>query len=270
MAFGQISVNIIFSCTFRVRCPIIVVIDSLAAQTSSRETLINSLLVSQQRLRDVLVKVEKRILPSFLALALLSSAVGCSPRRGTTVDPLPQPIFRTDTPSTQTNPGGGWSPRPSRREPWAVANTSNRWKYIIVHHSATAGGGASRFDQAHRNNGWDELGYHFVIGNGSDTSDGKIEVGDRWRKQKHGAHCRVDPNDSNEYNKHGIGICLVGNFNQTRPTRKQMQSLIRLTRGLLRDTGLRPSAVHYHKDFDSTECPGRSFPYREFERALRN
>ena len=192
--------------------------------------------------------------------------MGCSPRRGTTVNPLPDPIFIESTKPTTINPSGGGT----RREPWTVARLENRWKYIIVHHSATSSGGARAFDRAHRNNGWDELGYHFVIGNGTDTLDGQLEVGDRWRKQKHGAHTRVDINDDNRYNMHGIGICLVGDFSRQRPSRKQMAELIRLTKGLLRDTHLRPSAVSYHKDFDSTECPGRNFPYREFQRALRN
>ena len=44
---------------------------------------------------------------------------------------------------------------------------------IVIHHSATDRGGAKAFDEYHRKkNGWDELGYHFVIGNGTDTPDG--------------------------------------------------------------------------------------------------
>lgn len=217
------------------------------------------------------MKTEKRILPAFFVLLTLSSmmGMGCSPRRGTTINPLPDPIYRDTNTGTNIRPTDGGT-RTSETEPWTVARLSNRWTYIIVHHSATSGGGASRFDKAHRNNGWDELGYHFVIGNGTDTRDGQIEVGYRWTIQKHGAHCRVDPNDSNEYNEHGIGICLVGDFDHTRPSRAQMEALVRLTKGLLRDTHLRPSAVHYHRDFDNTECPGRYFPYREFEREIRN
>ena len=45
-----------------------------------------------------------------------------------------------------------------------------------------------RMDQA---KGWDELGYHFVIGNGTDTRDGQVEVGSRrdlymrlWRHER--------------------------------------------------------------------------------------
>ena len=53
------------------------------------------------------------------------------------------------------------------------------WKYIIIHHSDTPYGGAARFDLAHRERGWAMLGYDFVIGNGTDTRNGLIEVGPR-------------------------------------------------------------------------------------------
>ena len=252
-----------------VRCPIIVITDSLGTETSSRKTKPIS---HQQGLRDVLVIVKKWILTPLLSLAMFSSMVGCGAKRGLTVDPPVDPVFINGTSRVPSYPPRIGIRRPGRAstEPWTVSNLSNRWRYIIVHHSATASGGAKRFDAAHKNKGWDELGYHFVIGNGSDTRDGQIEVGGRWRKQKHGAHCRVSPYDSNEYNEHGIGICLVGDFTHRSPSRAQMRALINLTKGLLNETHLPASAVHYHKDFDSTECPGRYFPYREFERAIRN
>ena len=206
----------------------------------------------------------------------LPAVMGCGPRRTTTVDPLPDPVFlETSRPTGyRTSPTPSYSSgsrytRSSAKGPWTVSRLKNRWKYIIVHHSATENGGARRFDQSHRSKGMDELGYHFVIGNGTDTSNGRIEVGSRWYKQKHGAHCRVNPNDSNEYNEHGIGICLVGNFDHGPPNRSQMQRLIYLTKGLLAYTRLPASAVHFHSDFKSTNCPGRNFPYAAFKRALR-
>lgn len=220
----------------------------------------------------------KKKFPAVIVICVIfQAAVGCGPRRSPTVNPPLDPIFRTapGTPGQAYRQGQGdsrYTPirtRPASYGPWVISNLSNRWKYIIVHHSATQAGGAQRFDRAHRNNGWDELGYHFVIGNGTDTADGQIEVGARWYQQKHGAHCRVSPNDSNEYNKHGIGICLVGDFNYAPPTRAQMQKLIYLTKGLLAYTNMPSSAVHFHRDFDSTECPGRYFPYAAYKKALR-
>jgi N-acetyl-anhydromuramyl-L-alanine amidase AmpD len=136
-----------------------------------------------------------------------------------------------------------------------------------VHHSATAVGGARRFDSYHRNgNGWDELGYHFVIGNGTDTPDGCIEVGSRWHKQKHGAHTKTP---DNYFNDHGIGICLVGDFTRARPTRKQMESLTRLTKFLSDQCRIAPTQVTTHHDVKrSTLCPGRYFDARSLRRTL--
>ena len=86
------------------------------------------------------------------------------------------------------------------------------------------------FDKEHRAKGWDGVGYHFVIGNGTNTGDGQIEVAPRWPIQKWGAHAKTP---DNRYNEYGIGICLVGNFDTARPTAKQMQSLEKLVAYLM-------------------------------------
>jgi hypothetical protein len=106
----------------------------------------------------------------------------------------------------------------------------------------------------HRAKGWDELGYDFVIGNGTDTSDGLIEVGPRWTKQKIGAHAKTPDNRFNEF---GIGICLVGNFEVERPTPAQVRSLTRLVAYLMRTYQISPDRVLGHGDTKPTECPGR-------------
>ena len=61
----------------------------------------------------------------------------------------------------------------------------NRWKYTIVHNSGTRQGNARIFDYYHRHvrkmpNG---LAYHFVIGNGTSSGNGQIEIGNRWVRQ---------------------------------------------------------------------------------------
>jgi hypothetical protein len=140
---------------------------------------------------------------------------------------------------------------------WIPAAPSDRWKCIVIHHSATEVGGADRFDRAHRGKGWDELGYHFVIGNGSDTGDGRVEVGSRWASQKHGAHCK-SPGDF--FNDHGIGICLVGNFDRHPPSPNQMRSLETLVRHLCRTYGIPPARLYVHGGVTGkTRCPGEQF-----------
>ena len=94
-----------------------------------------------------------------------------------------------------------------------------RWKFVIVHNSGTRQGNARAFDYYHRKirrmrNG---LAYHFVIGNGTSSRNGQIEIGDRWRRQINGGHVHSD-----YMNNIGLGICLVGDFNRDQPTRAQL------------------------------------------------
>jgi len=141
---------------------------------------------------------------------------------------------------------------------WYVP-AARQWKYIVIHHSATDRGSAAAFDVAHRKRGWDELGYHFVINNGNGGPNGYVEIGGRWRKQKHGAHTGGTPD--NEYNNHGIGICAVGNFTDHLPSRAQLSALRRLTAFLTRVYGIRPENIIGHRDAPnaSTQCPGAAF-----------
>ncbi len=140
-----------------------------------------------------------------------------------------------------------------------------RWRYIVVHNSGTRQGNAKAFDFYHSkvrkmSNG---LAYHFVIGNGTSSGDGQIEVGNRWKKQINGGHVHSD-----YLNNIALGICLVGDFNQEKPTAKQLESLDELIRYLRQRTGKidgKWAVVKAHKDINPpkwpTDCPGSDFPY---------
>ena len=104
------------------------------------------------------------------------------------------------------------------------------WYWIVIHHSATPSGSEKDFDREHKEKGWDECGYHFVIGNGTNSGNGQVEIGPRWPIQKYGAHAYT-PDE--RFNQHGIGICLVGNFMVDRPTAAQMASLNKLVKYLM-------------------------------------
>jgi len=140
------------------------------------------------------------------------------------------------------------------------------WRHIVIHHSATTEGGAAAFARYHVfERGWGSLAYHFVIGNGTQTADGEIEVGPRWRRQEAGAHAGVP-----EYNEHGIGICLVGDFTVQHPTELQMHSLEALVRYLMRRDGVPARNVLGHRECPgaATECPGDNFPMDGFRRLV--
>ena len=146
---------------------------------------------------------------------------------------------------------------------------SYRWKYIVIHHSETDKGNASVFDRYHRTKRHFRhgLGYHFVICNGTyGRKDGQIEVGSRWKKQLDGAHCKAGNG-----NKIGIGICLVGSFNKSNPTPKQLESLVRVVSHLCYNYDIPLENVKGHKEMSgaNTDCPGKNFPWEKFRKALR-
>ncbi len=145
-----------------------------------------------------------------------------------------------------------------------------RWQFIVVHNSGTRQGNAAVFDYYHRHvrrmrNG---LAYPFVIGNGTSTGNGQIEVGDRWHRQINGGHVHSD-----YLNNISLGICLVGDFNRDQPTRAQLESCEELI-GYLRQrcgkTAGHDIVVRPHREMNPprwpTDCPGDAFPYSWFRR----
>jgi hypothetical protein len=140
------------------------------------------------------------------------------------------------------------------------------WYWIVIHHSATPSGSEKDFDREHKEKGWDECGYHFVIGNGTNSGNGQIEVGPRWPKQKYGAHAKTP---DNRFNEHGIGICLVGNFDVDRPTAAQMASLTKLVKYLMVTYNIPATRVLGHRDTKPTDCPGRNFNVAVVRRAVQ-
>jgi len=159
---------------------------------------------------------------------------------------------------------------------WLPANhleDKSRWQGIVIHHSASSYGCAAHEHKYHKSRGWDGLGYHFVINNGVFRNsygrpDGLVEAGYRWRGQKTGAHCRKNGDHSNYWNKHTIGICLIGNFNKTRPTERQWRSLVKLIHFLQERYNIPTSRIKGHRDVKPTDCPGRYFSFSELRRRL--
>lgn len=143
------------------------------------------------------------------------------------------------------------------------------WKYIVIHHSATKQGNAGIFDNYHRNQKRmkEGLAYHFVIGNGTKSKDGEIEIGNRWKKQIAGEHCW-----NTKMNQESIGICLVGNFDESKPTPKQIESLINLISNLQKQYHTPSDMILSHKDVDKkrTDCPGKYFPAKEIKSRLNS
>lgn len=150
------------------------------------------------------------------------------------------------------------------------AAQERHWTAIVIHHSATSTGNAQIFDRWHREgNHWDGVGYDFVIGNGSDSADGTVEVTFRWEQQREGAHCGGTP--GNWANEEAVGICLVGDFSQSPPTSAQIRALVALVRFLQQRYEIPTNRVYGHGATPGarvTECPGRQFPMARFKAEL--
>ncbi|MCA9080061.1 MAG: N-acetylmuramoyl-L-alanine amidase [Planctomycetaceae bacterium] len=138
------------------------------------------------------------------------------------------------------------------------------WKYVVLHHTATQSGDVASIDRIHKQrrdaNGepWKGIGYHFLIGNGDGMPDGAVAATFRWVEQADGAHA-----GSRDYNQYGIGICLVGNFEDHPPTPAQLAATSRLIALLRREFALTDQQILRHQDLKPTACPGRLFPFEQ-------
>ena len=150
--------------------------------------------------------------------------------------------------------------QPTAANDWKPPVATRPWKHIVLHHTATDRGSVESIHQSHlqRRDGagraWLGIGYHFVIGNGDGMPDGKIEPTFRWTKQIHGAHAGIS-----EYNQLGIGIVLIGNFEEHRPTAAQLRSARQLVHTLQRVHKIESRYVIGHGKLKNTACPGRYF-----------
>lgn len=156
---------------------------------------------------------------------------------------------RKTSPPVSARADAGWVP---------ARGIARRWDSIVIHHSASANATPQGMRDYHMNvRGWDELGYHFVVGNGVNYGDGQVFVGQRWKSQMHGAHCKTP---GNHYNEHGVGICLIGDFQTGQPSQKQLDSVARLVRFLITECGIPQSQILTHGGITGkTACPGRNF-----------
>jgi len=151
---------------------------------------------------------------------------------------------------------------------WRPTADARKWKYIVIHHTASATGSVESIHEEHvkkkdkSGNPWLGIGYHFVIGNGQGMEDGECEPTFRWKTQIQGAHAGSANRD---YNELGIGVCLVGNFENTPPTGAQMHAVKKLVQTLKTEYRIPNTNIVGHKEVrdGGTECPGKLFPLAE-------
>ncbi|PCI08522.1 hypothetical protein COB72_08135 [bacterium] len=153
----------------------------------------------------------------------------------------------------------------------AIFKTSNaiedsHWKSIVIVHSGTIAGSAADIASEHRSLGYDGLGFHFVIGNGTRMGDGEIHVGYRWIDQRDGAELAGVGAD---FSASGvIEICLVGDGDRRPFTDEQLHRLAQVVTALAKKLDIPADKINLHKDLAGTTSPGQYFPQAEFEQML--
>ena len=119
---------------------------------------------------------------------------------------------------------------------------------IVIHHV----GGTNRDVPAaeihkwHLANNWAGIGYHFVI-----RKAGTIERG--RPRDTIGAHAQG-------FNYRSIGINIVGDFENFKPTQEQIESTAQLVAELSSIYDFTPTAQNVvgHRDLMETDCPGQN------------
>lgn len=153
-------------------------------------------------------------------------------------------LFAVDSPETMTR---------------AIAGPEGRtWKYVYIHHSKTSDGDAQTLSSG-------DLGDHFVICNGDGGGDGEVQVGYRWTKQLPG----VAPRGAKSITADCISICLVGDFDMTRPTTQQTRNLSHLVTSLQSKYNISASNIYMANQSGAPAGIGRHFPMQEFRRHIQ-
>ena len=168
--------------------------------------------------------------------------------------------------------GGQQSSKGSRHDVkklWMADVEETQWEYIIIHHSATESGSVNSIHEEHikrrdgDGNRWLGIGYHFVIGNGHGMPDGTVQSTFRWKEQIHGAH-----SGSAVFNSRGIGICVIGNFEDAPPSKAQLDSLKNLVKVISMRHRITPENFMGHAAVKTTACPGKHFPLNEVRQVI--
>lgn len=145
-------------------------------------------------------------------------------------------------------------------------NRASPYYRVTVHHQGSAiynqrsewdaSFAIQNVQQGHMHRRFGDIGYHLVI----DT------MGRAWEArslQYAGAHVA-------RHNSGNIGIMLLGNFEEQRPTQQQLECLNTVVQAVVHAFSLKPRQVYGHSDLGQTLCPGiHLYRYVDHLRNLR-
>lgn len=136
---------------------------------------------------------------------------------------------------------------------WALSKR-RKTTDIILHHAAAKRCSVNDIHSWHLQNGWAGIGYHFLV-----RKDGSVH--ECRPIDTVGAH-------AGNHNSYSIGICFEGNFEVETMSDAQKKAGAELVSYI---KGLYPTikTVGKHKDYCSTSCPGKNFPFAEIAAGVK-
>ena len=182
------------------------------------------------------------------------------------------PRSRTPRPELEQSPISGIIPRrewTNAQPNLAAINPMNGVDRITVHHDGmppvtlrSKNDAASRLEiirESHTqrtddsNHHWADIGYHYII-----DPQGRVWEGRPIRYQ--GAHVKNN-------NEHNLGIMVLGNFDEQKPTNEALATLDAFLADRMRGYRLSLDRVVTHQEINPTACPGRNL--QAYMRATR-
>jgi hypothetical protein len=106
------------------------------------------------------------------------------------------------------------------------------------------------------NNGWMDIGYHFLIG--TYPSSGETSIFQGRPENVVGAH-------TGGQNTNNVGVNVIGDYTTETLHGNSYARLIDLLAWICSRYGIDPGRIYGHKDFNSTACPGENV-YRRMDR----
>lgn len=191
-----------------------------------------------------------------------------------------------------------YRPAPKPRADVELPGCDRQWMGIVWHHSETPDSmkidwdGIRRYHTSYRIDGyivdrerfysdkkagrgrkfvmpWSDIGYHGGIENVHGTV--RWRLGRSWDKS--GAHAGLPGNA--RFNRHYLGLCAVGNFNQAKPERDRWELALAITRLVMDRFDMKTEDVIGHRETyalagvaQRKTCPGALWDMDEFRGSL--
>ena len=129
---------------------------------------------------------------------------------------------------------------------------------IVIHHSHDDNHTLQSIKNLHVfQNNWEDIGYHWIIDKNGNLLQGRSET-------FQGAHVFG-------HNENSIGICLIGNLDEYKPTQKQFEILINFLKDKIKQYQLKPKNILGHNEFPNVTktCPGKFLDLNEIRELIK-